>query len=140
MLKRVDTNGDGKMSEEGLARARAEFAKQQGSAFKQEQHRLEVVTFPQAVQDADSNMNKEALLYHPIKKAEGKIPLIVLLDGAGESKQKGVSAFKGSRDVRWVMTPANSKHVAKILVSHSRSRWNPEALNKAVDHLLATHD
>jgi predicted peptidase len=101
--------------------------------------RLEMVTFPKNVQAVDSNMNKEALLYHPIKKTEGKMPLIVLLHGAGGTKKKDASAFKGNRDVKWVMTPANSKYVAKILVPHSRSHWNPEALNKAVDHLLSVH-
>jgi len=140
MLKRIDTNGDGKMSEEELARARAEMAKRQGGAARPEHHRLEVVTFPQKVRDADSNMNTEALLYHPVKKPEGKVPLIVLLHGAGGTKRKDISAFKGNRDVRWVMTPANSKYVAKILVPHSRSHWNPDALNRAVDHLLSTND
>lgn len=140
MLKRIDTNGDGKLSKEELAKARAESARRQGGSAKLESHRLEVVTFPPKVRDADSNINKEALLYHPIKKPEGKTPLIVLLHGAGGTKKKDVSAFKGNRDVRWVMTPANSKYVAKILVPHSRSHWNPNALNKAVDHLLSTND
>ena len=110
-----------------------------GGSDEQGNHRLEVVTFPQEVTAADSNMDKEALLYHPIKKPEGKIPLIVLLHGSGGTKKKSVSAFKGNRDVKWVMTPANSKYVAKILVPHSRSHWNPDALNKAVDHLLKTN-
>ena len=140
MLKRIDTNGDGKMSEDEVAKARAEAAKRRGDSDKPEYHRLEVVTFPQVVTAADSNMDKEALLYHPIKKPEGKIPLIVLLHGAGGTKQKSVTAFKGNRDVKWVMTPANSKYVAKILVPHSRSHWSPDALNKAVDHLLSTND
>jgi len=106
---------------------------------KQGNYRLEVVVFPQEVQDADSNINKQALLYHPIKKPGGKMPLIVLLHGAGGTKKKDASAFEGNRDVKWVMTPANSRYVAKILVPHSRSHWNPDALNKAVDHLLSTH-
>ena len=62
MLKRIDTNGDGKLSREELAKARSESAKRPGGAGKLENHRLEVVTFPQEVQDADSNMNKDALL------------------------------------------------------------------------------
>jgi len=140
MLKRIDTNGDGKLSKEELAKARAESARRQVGSAELENHRLEVVTFPPKVRDADSNMNKEALLYHPLKKPEGNTPLIVLLHGAGGTKKKDVSAFKGNRDVRWVMTPANSKYVAKILVPHSRSHWNPDALNKAVDHLLNTND
>ncbi|UCG33692.1 MAG: alpha/beta fold hydrolase [Phycisphaerales bacterium] len=140
MLKRIDTNGDGKMSKEELAKARAESAKRQGGSAERENHRLEVVTFPRQVRDADSNMNQEALLYHPIKKPEGRIPLIVLLHGAGGTKKKDVSALKGNRDVGWVMTPANSKYAAKILVPHSRSHWNPDALNKAVEHLLSTND
>ena len=139
MLKRVDTNGDGKMSEDELAKARAEFAKRYGDFRKPANHRLEVVTFPQEVQDADSNMDKEALLYCPIEKPEGKIPLIVLLHGAGGTKKEGISSFKGNRDVRWVMTPANSKYVAKILVPHSRSLWDPASLNKMLDHLLSTN-
>jgi predicted peptidase len=110
-------------------------AESKGSA----NHRLEMVSFPKSVQDADSNMNKEALLYHPTTKSTGKMPLIVLLHGAGGTKKGNVSAFKGNRDVKWTMTPANSKYVAKILVPHSRSHWNPEALNRAVDHLLSTN-
>jgi predicted peptidase len=140
MLKRIDANGDGKISNEELITAQAAFAKRKGGSEKPKNHRLEVVTFPKEVQDADSNMNKEALLYHPIKKAKGKIPLIVLLHGAGGTKKRDLSSFKGNRDVRWTMTPANSKYVAKILVPHCRSHWNPDALNKAVDHLLRTHD
>ncbi len=139
MLKRIDTNGDGKMSKDELAKARAEFAKRHGDPGKPEHHRLEVVTFPENVTAADPNLNKEALLYHPIRKTEGKIPLIVLLHGAGGTKRNDISAFKGNRDVRWVMTPANSKHVAKILVPHARSHWSPDALNKAVDHVLSTN-
>ena len=112
-----------------------------GGGGKPVDMRLEMVTFPENVQAIDSNMNKQALLYHPIKKPEGdkKIPLIVLLHGAGGTKKGDVSAFKGNRDVKWVMTPANSKYVAKILVPHSRSHWNPEALDKAVDYLLSTN-
>ena len=95
---------------------------------------------PKEVQDVDSNMNKEALFYKPIEQPEGKIPLIVLLHGAGGTKKSDVRSFQENRDVRWTMTPANSKYVAKIMVPHSRSHWNPEALNKAVDHLLSTND
>ena len=102
-------------------------------------HRLETVTFPKSVQEADSNMSAEALLYHPKRKIEGKMPLIVLLHGAGGTKKKDASAFEGNRDVRWLMTPANAKYVAKIFVPHTRSHWNPLALSKAVDHLLETH-
>ncbi len=140
MLERVDTNGDGKMSADELAAARAEFAKRYRDTTKPANHRLEIVTFPKKVQDVDSNMNKEALLYHPKDKPEGKIPLIVFLHGAGGTHKQNVRDFQGNRDVRWVMTPANSKYVAKLLVPHSRSHWNPDALNKAVEHLLSTYD
>ncbi|MDP7287448.1 MAG: hypothetical protein QGH94_05600, partial [Phycisphaerae bacterium] len=86
-----------------------------GTGGKPVDMRLEMVTFPENVQAADSNMNKQALLYHPLKQPEGKVPLIVLLHGAGGTKKSDVSAFKGNRDVKLVMTPANSKYVAKIL-------------------------
>jgi predicted peptidase len=111
----------------------------EGGAGGRESHRLEVVTFPPEVTAADSNMDKQALLYHPTGKTEGRMPLVVLLHGAGGTKKKDVSAFKGNRDVKWTMTPANSRYVAKILVPHSRSHWNPDALNGAVDHLLKTN-
>ncbi|MBC8374184.1 MAG: dienelactone hydrolase family protein [Phycisphaerae bacterium] len=120
-------------------RAKLQKIRQAGGSGKPVNMRLEVVTFPPNVQTADSNMNKEALFYHPIKKPEGKIPLIVLLHGAGGTKKKDISAFKGNRDVKWVMEPKNSKYVTKILVPHSRSHWNPDALNKAVDYLLGAH-
>ncbi|MDP6546936.1 MAG: alpha/beta fold hydrolase [Phycisphaerae bacterium] len=101
--------------------------------------RLEVVTFPPNVQAAFKDLSKQALLYHPIKKPEGKTPLIVLLHGAGGTRKKDISAFKGNRDVKWVMTPANSRHVAKILVPHSRSLWDPASLNKMLDYILSTN-
>ena len=82
-------------------------------ADEQGNHRLELVTFSKKVQDADPNLNKQALLYHPTKKFEGKIPLIVLLHGAGGTKKKDITAFKGNRDVKWVMTSANSKYVPR---------------------------
>ncbi len=140
MLKRIDTNGDGKMSKAELAKARSQFTARQAGLTNEEHHRLEIVTLPPEVQKADSNMNQKALLYHPLKKSEGKIPLIVILHGAGGTKQKEISAFQGNRDVRWVMTPANSKHIARVLVPHSRSHWNPDALNKVVDHLLTNYE
>jgi pimeloyl-ACP methyl ester carboxylesterase len=140
MRERIDTDGDGKLSEDERAKARAESAKRYGSSDQQGNYSLEVMTLPENITAADPNLNKEALLYSPIKKPEGKIPLIVLLHGAGGTKKKDISAFKGNRDVKWVMTPANSKYVAKILVPHVRSHWNPDALNKAVDHLLSTSD
>lgn len=99
MLKRINTNRDGKLSKEELAKARSDFARRQGGSAKLEHHRLEVVTFPEKVQNADANMNDQALLYHPIKQPEGKIPLIVLLHGAGGTKMQDISAFKGKRDV-----------------------------------------
>ncbi|MHC4506268.1 MAG: hypothetical protein ACYTFI_23480, partial [Planctomycetota bacterium] len=77
---------------------------QGGGSGGQANHRLEIVTFPDEVTAVDSNMNKEALLYHPLKKTEGKMPLIVLLHGAGGTKKKGATAFKGNRDVKWTMT------------------------------------
>jgi len=140
MLKRIDADGDGKISQEERAKARSEFARRHVGSGKQGNYRLEVVTFPKEVQDTDSNMDKQALLYHPINKPEGKIPLVVCLHGAGGTRQNDVSAFDGNRDVQWLMTPANSRSAARILVPHSRSHWNPDALNKAVDHLLRTHD
>ncbi|NQT88186.1 prolyl oligopeptidase family serine peptidase, partial [bacterium] len=101
--------------------------------------RLEVVTFPQDVQAGFKDLNKQALLYHPIKKPEGRIPLIILLHGAGGTHKKDISAFKGNRDVKWAMTPENSKHVANILVPHSRSLWDPDSLNKMLDHILSAN-
>ena len=140
MLKRIDTNGDGKMSEEEIIAAREKAAKERAASGKPERYRLETITFPKEVQDIDSNMNKEALFYQPIKPPEGKIPLIVLLHGAGGTRKHHVASFKENRDVRWTMTPANSKYLAKILVPHSRSHWNPESLNAAVDYLADTYE
>jgi len=113
--------------------------RQGGGSGKPVDMRLETVTFPPNVQAGFKDLSKQALLYHPIKKPEGKIPLIVLLHGAGGTRKKDISAFKGNRDVKWVMTPTNSKYVANILVPHSRSHWNPDALNKAIDYLLGAH-
>jgi len=140
MMERIDTNRDGKISGEERAIAQAEFAKRYPNFSKAPKHRLENITFPQAVKDADASMDLEALLYHPNAKVEGKMPLIVLLHGAGGTKQKEVTAFIGNRDVRWLLTPQNSKYVAKVLVPHAWSHWNPKALNLAVDHLLKTND
>ena len=139
MLKRLDTDGDGKISPEELAKARAAAAQRQRALTKPANHRLEVITFPKEVQDADANMDSQALLYHPVEKPEGKIPLIVFLHGAGGTKQKDLSRLQWSRDVRWLMTPANRKYAAKILVPHSRSHWNPAALDKALDYVLKTN-
>jgi len=111
----------------------------QGASDKQGNLRLEVVTFPQDVQAGFKDLNKQALLYHPIEKPEGKIPLIILLHGAGGTKKEDISSFKGNRDVKWLMDPANSKHVAKILVPQSRSLWDPDSLNKMLDHILGTN-
>ena len=110
-----------------------------GGSDKQGNLRLEVVTFPQEVQAGFKDLNQQALLYHPIEKPEGKTPLIILLHGAGGTKKKDISAFKGNRDVKWVMTPANSKYVAKILVPQSHSLWHPDSLNKMLDHILKTN-
>jgi len=101
--------------------------------------RLEVVTFPQDVHAGFKDLNEQALLYHPIEKPEGKIPLIILLHGAGGTKKKDISSFKRNRDVKWVMKPANRKHAAKILVPHSRGLWDPSSLNKMLDHILSTN-
>lgn len=140
MLKRLDTDGDGRLSHEERTKGRADFARKRGGPDEQASYRSEVVTFPEDVTAADPNLNKEALLYSPIKGPEGKIPLVVLLHGAGGTKKKDISTFKGNRDVKWVMTPDNSKYAARILVPHVRGHWNPNALNKVVDHLLGTHD
>jgi len=35
--------------------------------------------------------------------------------------------------------PENSKHVAKILVPQSRGLWDPDSLNKMLDHILSTN-
>jgi len=110
-----------------------------GGSGKRGNLRLEVVTFPQDVQASFKDLNEEALLYHPIEKPEGKTPLIILLHGAGGTKKQDISSFKGNRDVKWVMKPENSKHVAKILVPHSRSLWDPDSLNKMLDHILSTN-
>ena len=140
MLKRIDTDGDGKMSPQEIAAAREKNGNPTPISAKSTHHRLEMVTFPKEVQDIDSNMNRRALLYHPTKEVEGKMPLVILLHGAGGTKKGDIEGFQGNRDVVWTLTPANSKYVAKILVPHSRSHWNPEALNKAVDHLLSTNE
>jgi len=132
MLKRLDTDGDSKIGPAELARARAQAATPSN-------YRLEVITFPKEVQDADANMDSKALLYHPVEKPEGKIPLIVVLHGAGATKHKDVSRLQWSREVKWLSNPANSKHVAKILVPHSRSHWNPAALDVALDYVLKTN-
>jgi predicted esterase/Spy/CpxP family protein refolding chaperone len=110
-----------------------------GGGGKPVDMRLEIVTFPPNVQAGFKDLSKQALFYHPIKKPEDKVPLIVLLHGAGGTKKKDITAFKGNRDVTWVMTPANSKYVAKVLVPHSRSLWDPASLNKMLDYILSTN-
>jgi predicted peptidase len=100
---------------------------------------LEIVKFPEDVQAGFKDLNKQALLYHPIEQPEGKTPLIILLHGAGGTKKKDVSSFTGNRDVKWVMTPANSKYIAKILVPQSVGLWDPDSLNKMLDHILSTN-
>jgi predicted peptidase len=111
----------------------------QSGSDKQPNLRLEVVTFPQDVQVGFKDLNKQALLYHPIEKPEGKTPLIILLHGAGGTKKQDISSFKRNRDVKWVLKPANSKRVAKILVPQSRGLWDPDSLNKMLDHILSTN-
>jgi len=51
--------------------------------------------FPKKVQDAESKLNKQTLLFHPNKKTEGKMPLIVLLHGAGGTRKKS-----GKQDIK----------------------------------------
>ena len=111
----------------------------QGGSDKHGNLRLEVVTFPQDVQAGFKDLNKQALLYHPIEKPEGKTPLSILLHCAEGTKKKDISSFKGNRDVKWIMKPANNKHVAKILVPQSCGLWDPDSLNKMLDHILSTH-
>ena len=120
-------------------REKLQKIRESGGAGKPVDMRLEIVTFPPNVQAGFKDLSKQALFYHPIKKPEGKIPLIILLHGAGGTKKKDIAAFKGNRDVNWVMTPANSKYLAKILVPHSRSLWDPASLNKMLDHILSTN-
>jgi len=111
-----------------------------GGGFKNLYHDMKVINFPEEVTKIDTNLQKEALLFSPKEKPEGKIPLIVMLHGAGGTKKKDVRAFEVNRDVRWAMTAANKKYVAKILVPRSTSHWNPAAMNKAVEYILSTND
>jgi len=106
---------------------------------KQGNLRLEVVTFPQDVQAGFKDLNKQALLYQPIEKPEGKTPLIILLHGAGGTQKKDISSFKGNRDVKWLVKPENSRYPAKILVPQSVGLWDPDSLNKMLDHILVTN-
>ena len=108
-------------------------------ADKQGNLRLEVVTFPQDVQAGFKDLNKQALLYQPIETPEGTIPLVILLHGAGGTKTKDISSFKGNRDVKWLVRPEHSKYPAKILVPQSVGLWDPDSLNKMLDHILKTH-
>ena len=99
---------------------------------------MEVVTFPQDLQAGFKDLNKQALLYHPIEKPEGKTPLIILLHGSGGAK-RDISSFKWKGEVRRFVKPENGKHVAKLLVPQSRSLWDPDSLNKMLDHILKTN-
>ena len=139
MLARLDSNGDGKISADEQAKGRTEAARRQPLLPEvQGNYRRENLTFPEAVSAADSNFNRSALLFHPIKKPAGKIPLVVLLHGAGGTRQKDLARFQGNRDVKWLMAADNAEFAAYILVPQSTSHWNPDALNAAVDHLLRT--
>ena len=100
----------------------------------------EIIDLPKECKEADASMDLKALLYSPKEKQEGKVPLVVLLHGAGGTKQKSIEAFRGNRDVRWVYEKQNQKFKARYLVPHAWSHWNPKALDIAVDHLLEKHD
>lgn len=113
-------------------------SKRGGGSDKQGNLRLEVVTFPQDVQAGFKDLNKQALLYHPIEKPEGKTPLIILLHGAGGTK-RDISSFKWKGDVKRFVKPENGKYAANILVPQSRGLWDPDSLNKMLDHILSTH-
>ena len=140
MLARLDKNGDGKISADERARAQAEATARQGPLPElQGNYRVQTLSFPETVTSIDSNFNPKALLFQPTVSPEGKIPLVVLLHGAGGTRQKDLARFQVNRDVKWLMTPANSGYAAKILVPQSTSHWHPEALNQAVAHLLSTH-
>jgi len=100
--------------------------------------RLEVVTFPQDVRAGFKDLNEQALLYHPLEKPEGKLPLVILLHGAGGTR-RDLSAFKWRGDVQRLIKLMKGKHVAKILVPQSRSLWDPASLNRMLDHILSTN-
>ena len=110
-----------------------------GGSPKQENVRLDIVTFPADVWAGFKDLNKQALLYRPIEKPKGRIPLIILLHGSGGTRKKDISSFKRNRDVRWLLTPESRRHVAAILVPQCSGLWKPESLNKMLDYILKSN-
>jgi len=106
---------------------------------KQPVLRPTVVTFPPEVQAACKDLNQQALLYQPTERPGGKIPLVVLLHGAGGTRKKDIASFKVNRDVVWLVGPRNRKHSAKVLVPQSAGLWDPNSLNRMLDHILKTN-
>jgi len=120
--------------------ADVQAAEQGAWRLKSPGYNCETIELPKECKEKDPNLNRQALLYSPIKKPEGKIPLVVFLHGAGGTKKDNIEAFKGNRDVRWFFSPENKKFVARVLVLHAKSHWMPAALDMVVDHLLKTYD
>ena len=165
VLKRfpeADTDKDGKLSTEEIQRfvksrqrnrrlAAAAQPTQAGDAkltetlagmnarFKNVQ--VELLEWPDELHEKLGKMTKLALVTRPVKKVEGKLPLLINLHGGGPRwfhisfQQQLVIAQEVGMKRGFDLAELAGKELI-VLDPNTAERWNPDSLDKMLDYVL----
>ena len=105
---------------------------------------MELLVWPDELHKKLGKMTKLALVARPVKKTEGKLPLLINLHGGGPrwfnlslQQQLGIGAQMGMKRGFDMAELAGKELVA--LDPNTAERWSVDSLDKMLDYFLANH-
>lgn len=101
----------------------------------QGKYQVAVFDIPEEVSTGFKELKPRALLYRPIETSQKKLPLVVTLHGFGGGR-RDIERKKWQGTIRQLLKPQNQKYEAMLLEPQTEGGWDPDSLQKMLDHVL----
>ena len=100
---------------------------------------VKLIEWPNDLHQKLGNLKKVAFMATPIKKPEGKLPLIIALHGAGGKKMSLEAQLARSAEVKGLGLAELTKKDLMLLEPNTASNWEVDALNTMLDYILENY-
>ncbi len=100
---------------------------------------VELIEWPDALQGQLGVLKKIAFVAYPVKRPEGRLPLLISLHGAGGKKMSLPDQLTRSAEVKGLRLAELAAKEFILLEPNAFDSWEPASLNVMLDYVLENH-
>ena len=100
---------------------------------------VELIEWPDELHRKLGKLKTTAFISYPVKRPEGKTPLLISLHGAGGKKMSVERQLARSAEVKGLRLAELAGRDLILLEPNSADNWEAASLNVMLDHVLNTH-